>query len=163
MMRRSSTLLFPLLLLAGCGGGAGNAGNAANSVTASVPEVPAAPPPPATGNVAVGDDLPSANAFDRADGSLDRDRFRTFALGACRNSIARNSPNAAQMRVEAYCGCVVDRLVAAGSDDALRASLRETPEDVRVTDRRMGEAIAQCGGQRRVAEPPAPAAAPPAR
>lgn len=162
-MRRPFLLLLPLLALDACAGGADNGNNAANSLTASAPEVPAASPPSATGNVAASDELPSANAFDRADGSLDRDRFRTFAFGACRNSMARNSPTAAQMRVNAYCGCVVDRLVAAGSDDALRASLRETPEDVRATDRRMGEAIAQCGGQRRVADPPAPAGAPPAR
>jgi hypothetical protein len=116
-MRHRLPILAAVSMLAACGsnGGNGSSGNAA----------PVAGPA----------------TFDRPDGSFDRARYRVAALRTC--SIGMQSENSAipAAEVNRMCTCLIDRQIAASSDEVLRATLRDPAESRRT----LNEAAGQCG------------------
>ncbi len=119
-MRRPFALLIAILPLAACGsGGSAGGGNAG--------EAPLTVAGPAS--------------VDRPAGSFDRARYRIAGIRSCSDGMRSEGAAIPAAEVNRMCTCLVDRQLAASSDEMLRASLRDGGESRRA----LNEAARQCG------------------
>lgn len=61
-----------------------------------------------------------APSLDRPDGSFDRGRYRELNVAECARGMRGANASISQAEADRRCGCIIDGLIAASSDDDLR-------------------------------------------
>jgi hypothetical protein len=128
-MRHPVFLSLPLFALAACGGGGGNA---------------ARPGTEAWARNVIGNEG-YAN-FERPDGTFDRADYRRIMVPGCVSGVRDGNASIPADRANAFCACLVERMLTTHSDDQLRAMRGNVGLETRAFDQATPSCLPLMGG-----------------